>query len=508
MRRTLSKVFLAISLFSVGFIVALILISDFEWTQQGQAANTSPAVNAPKSESTMGEDTQNSALALNNAFVEIAKKTTKSVVTIRTTKVIEHPSMENSPFEEFFGEDFFKRFYPRGEFKSSALGSGVIVSADGYILTNHHVVSRGEEITVKLKDGREFQAEEVKSDEMTDIAVIKIDAEDLPAIQIGNSDQLNVGEWVLAIGSPFSEQLQHTVTAGIVSAKGRTDVMRTQNRDLYEDFIQTDAAINPGNSGGALVNLYGQLVGVNTAIATRSGGSQGVGFAIPINMATKVMNDLIEKGRVVRAWLGVRIQDVDNDLAKSMDMDRPYGAAVLEVVPESPAAEEDLKVGDVIVEVDGNDVRNSSDLRTRIAGLEPGSEHKLTIIRKGKEKTVSVALGELPENIADGGPTRETPEPTRQFGMTLRDITPAMAQQFNLSTDSGVLVTEVERGSPAAEKNIRPGHVITHVGLDNPVENMDEYREALSKYKPGESVLLIVRAGENTFFAGFEIPEE
>ncbi|MBS1272233.1 MAG: Periplasmic pH-dependent serine endoprotease DegQ [Candidatus Marinimicrobia bacterium] len=506
MRKTLSRIFLAISLFSIGFIVALILISDFEWTKQGQAASPTPAVNAPKSESTLGEDTKNSALALNNAFVEIAKKTTKSVVTIRTTKVIEHPSMENSPFKEFFGKDFFERFYPKGEFKSSALGSGVIVSNDGYILTNHHVVSQGEEITVKLKDGREFEAEEVKSDEMTDIAVIKIDAEDLPAIQIGNSDQLNVGEWVLAIGSPFSEQLQHTVTAGIVSAKGRTDVMRARNRDLYENFIQTDAAINPGNSGGALVNLYGQLVGINTAIATRSGGSQGVGFAIPINMATKVMNDLIEKGRVVRAWLGVRIQDVDNDLANSMDMDRPYGAAVLEVVSESPAAKSDLKVGDVIVEVDGKDVRNSSELRTRIAGLNPDSEHELTIIRKGKKKRVTVTLGELPENIPQRSSTQD--ESVSNFGMTLRDITPSMEKQFNLSVGSGVLVTEVERGSPAAEKNIRPGHVITHVGLDNPIDNMDEYREAMSKYQPGESVLFIVRAGENTFFAGFEIPEE
>ncbi|MCF7805627.1 MAG: DegQ family serine endoprotease [Candidatus Marinimicrobia bacterium] len=502
MRKTLSRIFLGISLFSVGFIVALILLSDFEWTQQGQAAGPEPVMNVSKSESELDSDSQNAVLSLNKAFVDIAEKTTKSVVTIRTTKVVEHPQLKNSPFEEFFD-----RFGPREEFRTRALGSGVIVSDDGYILTNHHVISQGEEIMVKLKDGREFQAEEVKSDPMTDIAVVKIDADDLPAIQIGNSEELKVGEWVLAIGSPFSEQLQHTVTAGIVSAKGRTDVMRRRNRDLYEDFIQTDAAINPGNSGGALVNLYGQLVGINTAIATRSGGNQGVGFAIPINMATRIMNDLIERGRVVRAWLGVRIQDVDSDIAKSMDMDRPNGAAVLEIVEDSPAANADLQVGDVITAVDGKQIRNSSDLRTRIASREPDTKHKLTIIREGNEKTVTVELGELPENLASRSEAPEEDE-ISDFGMTLQNITPQMAQRFELSVDVGVLVTEVERGSPAAEKNIRPGHVITHVGLNNPIENVEEYRQSISEYEPGESVLLVVQAGDNSFFAGFTIPEE
>ena len=503
MRNKLSRIFLAISLFSFGFIVALVLLSDFEWTGKSEAADSAPITNMSKSDSDIQPGDMGSLQNFNKAFIQIANKATPSVVTIQTEKVIKHPNVPNS-FGDLFGDDFMKRFFPQGGIHSTVLGSGVIVSDDGYILTNNHVVAQGEDITVTLADGRNFKATDVKTDPQTDLAVVKIDAKDLPAIQLGNSDELQVGEWVVAIGSPFGEKLQHTVTAGIISAKGRTNVMANNN---YQDFIQTDAAINPGNSGGALVNLYGQLVGINTAIATNSGGYQGIGFAIPINMATKVMNDLIEKGHVVRAWLGVRIQDVDSDIAKSMGMDTPYGALIASIETGSPASKSDLKVGDVIVELDGNKVKSSGDLRNKVASSEPGSKHKLTVMRKGDEKSLSVTLGELPDNLAANA-SEPNAESNSYFGMALSDISQSEIDQYNLKVKQGVLITAVDRNSEAAKKGIRPGDVITRVGVNHTVDNLSDFQDVMSKYKPGDSILLMIQSGDNTFFSGFTIPED
>jgi len=505
MRNKLAKVFLGISVFSFGFLIAVILISDFDWTARSNAAEDyTPVVNNPRAQSDIQPEGDGSIFALNKAFIDIAEQATPSIVTIKTEKVVEHPQLPRGPWEEFFGEDFFDRFRQQEDMRSTVLGSGVIVKENGYILTNNHVVAQGEEITVKLYDGTEYAAEEVLTDPRTDIAVVKIAAEDLNAIQTGDSDELQVGEWVLALGNPFSENLQHSVTAGIVSAKGRTDIFQN-NPNLIEDFIQTDAAINPGNSGGALVNLYGQLVGINTAIATRSGGYQGIGFAIPINMATKVMNDLIEEGRVIRGYLGVYMQSVDSDIANAMEMDRPYGALVQRVVDGSPADEAGVEVQDVIIEVNGETVQNPSDLQRKITTLDPGTEHELTVIRGGDEQSLDVTIGEMPEDMAQQ--TGESGE-AEDFGMTLRNITQELAERFDLGTTSGVLVTEVRSGSQAAEKRIQPGDIITHVGPNSPVESVQEFREAIGKYDPGDSILLRLRRGENNFFVGLTIPGE
>jgi len=503
MKRTFSRIFLAISLVSFGVLLGVILLAQFDWTKTGEAANEAAMVNKSKAQSDYQLSKDSPLAQFNNAFINISNQVTPSVVTIQTEQVIKHPQMQGQQFEDFFGNDFWKRFFPHGNMKRDILGSGVIVRKDGYILTNNHVVENADEITITLYDGREIKAEDVKTDPRTDLALIKVDEKDLPAIQLGNSNELQVGEWVLAIGSPFGEELQHTVTAGIVSAKGRTDIM---SRNNYEDFIQTDAAINPGNSGGALVNLYGQLVGINTAIATRSGGNQGIGFAIPVNMATKVMNDLIEKGHVVRAWLGVYIQTVDNDIAKSMGMNKPYGALVNKVESGGPADKAGLEKGDVIIQLDGKEVQSSSELRNRIANSTVGSKHDLTVLREGKKKDLTVKLEELPKDVAQNGSEEQTQ--TQDFGLTLRNLTPDMAQQYNLKVNSGVLVTDVERGSVAAEKGIQPGDVITHIGVDNKIENLDDYHKVMDKHKPGDSVLFSIQRGDNTFFVGLTIPEE
>ncbi len=508
MSKTLSRIFLVISLFSFGFIAAVVLLSDFDWTERTKAEDqvTSPVASVSKADAALQPNVQGSLQDFSNAFVQIAKSVTPSIVTINTEQVIQHPDIPSEVPPQF--EDFFDRFFPRQEdMTRQVLGSGVIVRGDGYILTNNHVVARGKEITIKLADGREFTAEKVTTDPRSDLAVVQIDESGLPAIEMGDSDELQVGEWVVALGSPFSEELRHTVTAGIVSAKGRTSIL--SQRNLIQDFIQTDAAINPGNSGGALVNLYGQLVGINTAIATQSRGYQGIGFAIPANMAVKVMNDLIERGRVVRSYLGVEIRSVDSEIARAMEMDRPYGALVNNIIEDSPAERSNLQEGDVIIAIDGQTVQSSGDLQTKISQLEPGSEHELTVIRGGSERTVSITVEEMPQDY--GGLSDQEREDGRTgggtLGMALENITPEMARRFDLPTTSGVLVTGVQSGSPAAEKGIRRGDIVTHVGVNTPVENVSEFRTAMEKYDPGDAVLLRIRRGDQAFFVGLTIPE-
>ncbi|HKJ66480.1 MAG TPA: DegQ family serine endoprotease [bacterium] len=508
MSKTLSRLFLVISLFSFGFIAAVVMLSDFDWTEHTKAQEqiTTPVSSVSKADAALQPNVQGSLQDFNNAFVRIAESITPSVVTINTEQVIEHPDIRSDVPPQF--EDWFDRFFPREEdMTRQVLGSGVIVQEDGYILTNNHVVARGKEITVKLADGREFTAEEVMTDPRSDLAVVQIDESGLPAIEMGDSDELQVGEWVVAIGSPFSEELRHTVTAGIVSAKGRTSIL--SQRDLIQDFIQTDAAINPGNSGGALVNLYGQLVGINTAIATQSRGYQGIGFAIPVNMAIKVMNDLIERGRVVRSYIGVEIRSVDSEIAQAMGMDRPYGALVNNIMEGSPAARSNLQEGDVIVAVDDQSVESSGDLQTKISQLQPGTDHELTVVRGGNQRTFSITVEVMPQDYGELA-SREQQEGRTgggTLGMTLENITPDMARRFDLPTTSGVLVTGVQSGTPAAEKGIQRGDIITHVGVNTPVENVSEFRDAMEKYDPGDAVLLRIRRGDQSFFVGLTIPE-
>lgn len=444
----------------------------------------------------------------NQAFIDIAKKVNPTVVTVFTEKVYKVRGMGGSPFFNSPFEDFFEQFFgqaPRQrrqpeeeEFKQKGMGSGVIVSKDGYILTNNHVVDDADTINIRLFDGRTLPAKVIGTDPKTDIAVLKVDAKDLPVIKLGDSDKLQVGEWVLAIGSPLSPNLEHTVTSGIVSAKGRSNVGLAE----YEDFIQTDAAINPGNSGGALINLDGELIGINTAIATRTGGFQGIGFAVPVNMAKSVMESIIKYGKVVRGWLGVYIQDVNENLAKAMKLKVKEGVLVADVSKDSPADKAGLKDGDVIIKLNGKKVKNSTQLRNDIASTRPGTKVKLTILRDGKEKEVTVELGKLePEKIAAGSQE----EIEKLFGFRVAPFTSDLAQQYGLDESlKGVVVTQIKRSSNAFQAGLNVGDLIVSVNRHK-VKDVDEFRKAVKGLKRGDTVLFKVIRRRNSFFVAFTI---
>ncbi len=446
------------------------------------------------------------AQQINNMFVAASSKANPSVVTIASERVVQRRF--RNPFFNFRGDDF-GNFGPAPEYRSSVLGSGVVIDAAlGYIVTNNHVIENAEEIDVMLLDKRVITAEVIGTDPRSDVAVIKVDADNLQQAQIGNSDELRVGEWVLAIGSPFSPNLDHTVTAGIVSAKGRSEVF---SGDRYEDYIQTDAAINPGNSGGALVNLDGELVGINTAIATDgfSRSSAGVGFAIPINLVMRAVDDLIEHGKVTRAYLGVdmNIKDIDASMAKALGMKSPEGVLVSSVREGTAAEKAGIKEEDVIIKVDDIPIRNNSHLRVVISSSRPGDQRKIKVIRDGKEKTITVKLDELPpvETLAarDDDRDEEATVPSRT-GFSVADLDSREAQRFDLQAEDGVLVTRVDPRSKAARGGIRPGDVVVRID-DNKIRNLRDYRQALKGYKQGDNVLLRVVRGEVSLYVGLEL---
>ena len=431
-------------------------------------------------------------------FSRIAREAKGAVVFIQVEKSVKvgrrAPSMPfNDPFD-LFNDDFFERFFrhrtprrpdPRQrEFKQQGQGSGFIISKDGYILTNNHVVGQADTITVKLDDGRDLQAEVVGTDPQTDVAVIKVDAKNLPVMPLGSSDILEVGEWVMAIGTPFG--LAQTVTVGVVSAKGRSGMGIVD----YEDFIQTDAAINPGNSGGPLLNLEGKAVGINTAIFSRSGGYMGIGFAIPIDMAKKVYTQLIDKGGITRGFLGVVIQDINSDLAESFGLKRTDGVLVSQVSEGSAAEKAGIQTGDVIVSFDGKPVKKAGPFRNRIALSAPDSRHTVTVIRDGRKKTLSVTLGTLESSAAAKVPAGDA---RKSLGLAVRDLTPDLAGKFGYDTGSGVLVAEVEPGSAAAQAGLSPGTLILEINKQ-PVKNLRDFREAAANaVKDGKNVLLLVK---------------
>lgn len=433
-------------------------------------------------------------LKTNNAVAEIAAMVKPSVVNISSTKTIRtqgipFPFFDEPFFRRFFGDEF--RFFERPrEFKQSGLGSGVIVDKNGYILTNNHVIKDADEIKVKLSDQREFKGKVVGTDPKTDLAVIKIDSNDLPAIKIGDSDELKVGETVLAIGNPFG--LSHTVTMGIVSAKGRANVGIAD----YEDFIQTDAAINPGNSGGALVNIKGELVGINTAIFSTSGGYQGIGFAIPSNMAKVVMESLIEKGKVVRGWLGVYIQPLTSELAKQFDLKNSEGALISDVIEDSPAAKVGIERGDVIVEYNGNKVKDVTSLRNMVANTLPNTEVSIKIVRNGELKTLKVKIIELPQEEA----SRISKSFENKFkGVYVQSLTPDIKKNLDIPKRiSGVLVTDVEEDSPA-EGVLMKNDVIIEIDKKT-VNNIKDYERIVSKIKNEQSVLILIFRKGSIFY--------
>ena len=428
------------------------------------------------------------------AFIKVASNGNPAVVSIVSEKVIEQ---NYNQFFSPFGDQF-----PQGESRGHSLGSGVIIDSDeGYIITNNHVIDDAKDIKVILYDKREVRGTIVATDPPSDLAVIKVDPNGLSTVALGNSDQLSVGEWVVAIGSPFGLHLNHTVTAGIVSAIGRSSVI---SRNNFEDFIQHDAAINPGNSGGALFNLDGELVGINTAIATDgySRANAGVGFAIPINMVKRVMEDLISDGKVTRGWLGVQIQDVDEGMAKALQLNGWNGAIISQVIKNSPAEDAGVEKQDVIIAVNGVKVDDSSNLKNLISSGRPHDKTKLTLIRDGHEKKLTVTLGIRPGE-------KELAE-TYRYGEKLFDILGLRVETLenrdpkDLDYVNGVKIVEVKKDSPASDNNINRGDIITEMGKTS-IKEKNEYDLELESYSKGNTIMLRIVRNGSPLYVAFEI---
>lgn len=448
-----------------------------------------------------------------SAFTEIARHAKDAVVFIQVERTItrgaRHPQQQhfNDPFD-FFGDDFLRRFFgpqvrpdqqPQRRFRQMGQGSGFLISADGEILTNHHVVGDADKITVTLNDGREFEAERVGTDASSEVAVIRIKGENFPFLELGNSDKLNVGEWVLAIGNPFG--LNATVTAGIVSAKGRSNIGIAD----YEDFIQTDAAINPGNSGGPLLNIHGKVIGINTAIYSRSGGYMGIGFAIPVNMARQIRDQLVETGRVSRGYLGVYIQELTRELAEGFGLQDHRGILVSDVIPDSPAEKAGIQQGDVIIKLNGRAVDNVPDFRNTVASNPPGSLLRLEIMRDGKTELIETNTEPLPDEQA------QTVEPSRimeQIGFTVQELTSELAQRMGYEGLSGIIISDVARGSLAERAGLRAGQLIMEVNRTS-IASIEDFNKQLAGARESTgSVLLRIREGAASRFVIIKLEDE
>ncbi len=440
-------------------------------------------------------------------FTEMVKNNGDAVVNISTTQKVPEGQIDSDqqvmpqdvPPEL---EDFFRHFFqgpgrgmvPR---ETNSLGSGFIISKDGYVLTNHHVVNNASEIVVKLKDRRELLAKLIGSDESTDVALLKVDANELPVVEIGSPDQLQVGEWVLAIGTPFG--FEQSVTAGIVSAKGRS--LPDGN---YVPFIQTDVAINPGNSGGPLFSMQGKVVGINSQIYSRSGGYMGLSFAIPIDVAMNVAEQIKAKGKVSRGWLGVQIQDVTRQLAESFGMDRPHGALVAKVIPGGPAEKAGVQIGDIIVEFNGRVIETSGELPP-IVGMTPVEEAaKLKVIRQGDREELKVKIGLLPAQQAQLAPgSSNMPETNvNRLGVTVADLNDEQRQQLQVEKN-GVLVQKVGKGI-ALDAGIQPGDVILRV-QNTPIRDVAEFNKIVAKLPTDKSIALLIQRNGSPVFLAFKI---
>ena len=459
---------------------------------------------------------------MGKAFAEIAEKASPAVVGIKASKTVtmDYPTMREGPFGEPFDpfEDdlfdyFFRRRLPRRRSPQQksyqpVQGSGFIVSPDGYILTANHLVGEAEEVTVRLADDREFDAKIIGTDPDSDVAVVKIDAKDLPSLEFADSDALEVGEWVLAIGNPFL--LSRTVTAGIVSAKGRSGFRFPGYSPEYQDYIQTDAAINPGNSGGPLINLNGKVVGINTAIVSPGGyrswaGNIGIGFAVPINMAKSIYDQLVETGTVVRGFLGVGIQNLTPEFAAAFGLkEDTKGVLVPEITEGSAADKAGLKHNDVIVEFNGQPVETVKVLQNRVAMLKPGTKVEVVVLRDGKRETLTVKLGKRPPM---GEIARARPETLDELGFSVRDLTDDLAERYGYEGLTGVVVTRVEPGSEAVRKGITAGTLIMEVN-QNPVKNTKDFKQAIGRAAKGETVLLLIKDERYTRFVVLTLPKE
>ena len=426
-------------------------------------------------------------------FSDLAENVRPGVVNIQVVKTVKNagfgvPFPFRTPFGDFFGPFSDQNPY-HGPQQQQGVGSGFVISSDGYILTNNHVIDDAAQIKIKLSDGKEYDAKVVGRDPKTDLALLKAEgAPPLHALQLGDSDSLKVGNWVVAIGSPFG--LEQTVTAGIVSAKGRVI-----GSGPYDNFIQTDASINPGNSGGPLLNTEGQVVGINTAIFSQSGGNVGIGFAIPVNMAKEIVPQLEEKGHVTRGWLGVGIQKITPELAKSFGLKDDKGALVSQVVKGGPADKAGIETGDVIVEFDGKKVTDMNDLPRVVAATPVGKAVAVKALRGGNvvDREVKIAEMEQKEEVADVSARKP-------LGMTVQNITPEIAKGLGLKTETGVLVAGVVPGSPAANADLRAGDVIQQVNK-TPVKNVEDFKQKIENAKDKEPILLLIQRGETSLFA-------
>lgn len=430
---------------------------------------------------------------LSGAFRDVAKKVSPAVVYISTEQTVSGREVPEQ-YRDFFDDEFLRRFFgvPEDrEYKQQGLGSGFVVREDGYILTNNHVVEKADKIKVTLSDKREFTAKIVGTDPKTDVAVIKIEGKDLPTVSLGDSSTIEVGDWAIAIGTPYG--LSQSVTAGIISASGRANIGILD----YENFIQTDAAINPGNSGGPLVNIEGDVVGINTAIFSRSGGYQGIGFAIPVNMAKNIMESLITRGKVVRGWLGVIIQDVTPDLAKGFGLKEATGSLVGDVLKDGPASKAGIERGDVIITFDGSPIDGVNTLRNVVAQTEVDKKVDVVVLRDGKEKTIEVKIGEQEAGMqaSVGSPA----ESAKKSGLTVQELTPEIAEQLGYEDETGVIISDVESDSIAAEAGLRRGDLIRELNR-TPIRSLKDYNTVMESVEEGEGFLLLVKRGDNTFY--------
>jgi serine protease Do len=465
----------------------------FGWS----TAEPTPAPAAPTSAPASAPAPMLPAVRVPDSFAPIAHAARPTVVNVSTTQTVhaqgfpgfgpgQQPFSEQDPFFQFF-RHFFGPM-PRS-FTRRALGSGVIIDKDGYILTNAHVVKGADKIVVTLRDKREFDAKVVGVDEKTDVALLKIQSPgDLAVATLGDSDALHVGDWVVAIGNPFG--LSETVTAGIVSAKGRVI-----GQGPYDDFIQTDASINPGNSGGPLLNMQDQVIGIDSAIYSQSGGNIGIGFAIPINLVKNVVAQLKAHGKVIRGWLGVAIQDITPDLAKSFGLKQAEGALVADVTPDSPAARAGLERGDIVVEYNGTHIESAHQLPELVASTDIGKTVPIKVLRNGESKALSVTIAEMPAHVAEPG---TAPAPG-DWGLTVSDITPDLARRYGLKETTGVVIMEVAPDGPAGAAGLRPGDVITEADRQ-PVHSVTEYDRAMA-HATNQVLLLVDRQGQRFFVA-------
>jgi serine protease Do len=430
------------------------------------------------------------------SFAQVAEAVGPAVVNINT---VMRGGAGRTPVEEFFGDEFFRRFFGEGperpQQQQRSLGSGVIVDASGIALTNAHVVERATDIEVVTAEGKKHKAKVVGLDKRTDLAVLRLQGGGpYPAAALGDSDKVKVGDWVLAIGSPFG--LQQTVTAGIISAKGRSI-----GQGPFDDFLQTDAAINPGNSGGPLVNMSGEVVGINSAILSRSGGNVGIGFSIPSNMAKRIYTELVARGKITRGWLGVSIQPLTPELAKSFGLKEPRGVLIADVVKDSPADKAGLASGDVLMEFDSKKVDAPQDLQKVVAVTAPGKGVPMKVWRDKGEKMLEIKVGETPEDTAQLEPSGKS---KNLLGLETRPITPEIARQLNLRTTEGVVVANVDEEGPAAEAGLQRGDVIRELNRQR-IRSAQDYERATQGLKVGDRVTLLLQRGPQSLYVAFTV---